>query len=237
MTMIRLALLAVIALAACHSSAADTPKPEVPPVRFERDMMMRYHMHQNFDLLRAMERLLIRGKLDDARRFATSIAESPDDPAHGPWATHSIAVRDRAAAVARSTDLLDAIRKTAKLGATCGNCHGELAVSPEFKQHPKVPADKPTLAARMARHRWAADRLWEGVIGNSEAPWRAGLDMLATAPFEEPADRKSFARQLQQLATQARRPSPGPLTDRATIYGEILVVCASCHTAPTAPAP
>jgi hypothetical protein len=82
----------------------------------------------------------------------------------------------------------------------------------------------------MARHRWAADRLWEGVIGNSDVAWHAGLDVLAAAPLDEPANRAGLARQLQRQAENARRPGPGTLTARAAVYGEILTTCASCHT-------
>ncbi|HEY5934859.1 MAG TPA: hypothetical protein VIU61_09495 [Kofleriaceae bacterium] len=219
-------VLALIAVIASQPSFAD----DSPPARFERDVVMRYHMHQNFDLVRAVERLLIRGKLADARQLATSISWAPDEPAHGPWVTHAVTVRERAAAVAKAKTVDDAIAKTAKLGAACGNCHGELGVSPSFEHLPKLPADKPTVEARMQRHRWAADRLWEGVIGNADKSWIAGLDLLAAAPLDQPANRAAYARQLQRIASQARQPNPGPLTDRATTYGELLVVCARCHT-------
>lgn len=221
-------LLALLAAIACRPGFAD----DSPPARFERDVVLRYHMHQNFDLVRAIERLLIRGKLADAQKFATSISWAPDEPAHGPWATHAVTIRERAADVARAKTVEDAIAKTAKLGAACGNCHGELGASPSFEHLPKLPADKPTVEARMQRHRWAADRLWEGVIGNADKSWRAGLDLLAAKPLDQPANRAAFARQLQRLASQARQPSSGPLVDRATTYGEILVVCARCHTTP-----
>src|SRR5512140_2376128 len=43
----------------------DEPQPPIPPSKqFEHDMMVRYHMHGSLDLLRAIERLVIRGKLD-----------------------------------------------------------------------------------------------------------------------------------------------------------------------------
>jgi cytochrome c553 len=193
-------------------------------------MMVRFHMHQNFDLVRAIERLLIRGKLEDARIFATAISIAPDEPAHGPWIAQTIVVRDRAAAVARATDGRDALRKVAALGAACGNCHGEHAVKLGIDRVPRLPPDQPTLDARMARHRWAADRLWEAVIGNVDEAWREGLDVLASTPLED-QDRKGFAQQLKRQADQARRPSPGVLVDRATQYGEILVTCAGCHAA------
>ncbi len=230
--MTRAAVYAVL-LAGCSSGFADSkPSPEPPPTkRFEHDMMVRFHMHQNFDLLRAIERLLIKGKLEEARTFAAAIASAPDEPAHGPWATYQVTIRDRAAAVAKATDVPDALRKTALIGAACGNCHDDQVVKLALDSVPVLPPDAPSLDARMARHRWAADRLWEGVVGNSDQAWRAGLDVLAAKPFEEPANRAGIARQLQRQADAARRPAPGKLIDRATSYGEILATCASCHTA------
>jgi hypothetical protein len=97
----------------------------------------------------------------------------------------------------------------------------------------------PTIEARMARHRWAADRMWEGIVGGSDEPWQAGLDVVAAAPLDGselgPA-RAPFGRKLQQLAQQARgRRSGEAPPDRATAYGEILSTCAGCHAlaAPT----
>lgn len=218
----------LLVVAGCSSGFAD-PKPEpAPSKRFEHDMMVRFHMHQNFDLLRAIERLLIKGKLEEAKQFAASIASAPDEPAHGAWAAQKVAIRDRAAALARATDVADALRKTAQLGAACGNCHGEHGIAFD-DQLPSLPPDSGTLDARMSRHRWATDRLWEAVAGNSESAWRAGLDVLAATPLDQPAERVAIARQLQAQALEARRPRPGKLIERSTQYGELLVTCASCH--------
>ncbi len=131
----------------------------------------------------------------------------------------------------RSTDLGDALKNVALIGGACGNCHDELAVKLGIDTVPRLPPDDASLAVRMVRHRWAADRLWEGVVGNSEPAWQAGLDVLVVTPLDLPADRAGLARQLQRQAETARRPSPGKLVDRATRYGEILTTCASCHTA------
>ena len=193
-------------------------------------MMVRFHMHQNFDLLRAIERLLIKGKLEEAKQFAAAIASAPDEPEHGPWAASKVVIRDRAAALSKATDVGDALRKTASIGGACGSCHDEHVVKLALDQVPPLPPDKPTLDARMARHRWAADRLWEGVVGNSETAWRAGLDVLAATPLDQPADRVGIGRRLQAQATAARNPSPGKLIERSTQYGEMLATCASCHT-------
>ena len=224
------AWLLALVIAVCPPGIADTPKAreESPGKRFEHDMMVRFHMHQNFDLVRAIERLLIRGKLEDAQRFAEAIASAPDEPAHGPWAAQALVVRDRAQAVARAISVDHALRKHTQLAAACASCHRELDVTPMFQSLPPPPPDKPTIFARMARHRWAADRLWEAVVGNSDEAWQDGLDVLAAAPIELGEDRAVFARNLQQLANRARQ-TKRPIEDRATAYGEILVTCAVCH--------
>ena len=222
------ALLALIV--GCTSATADTPKPEPPPAkRFERDMMARFHMHQNFDLVRAIERLLIRGKLDEAKKFAEAIAMAPDEPSHGPWAQQTQIVRDRAMAVARATTVDDALRKDTLLAAACGDCHRDHYGSAMFENPPAIPPDKPTIDARMARHRWAADRLWEAIVGDADDAWREGLDVLAAAPLQLDPDRTRYAKDLQKLALAARRAKP-PVTARAATYGDILVTCAGCHT-------
>jgi hypothetical protein len=100
-----------------------------------------------------------------------------------------------------------------------------------FAAAPPVPPDEPTIEARMVRHRWAADRLWEGVVGNSNRAWREGLEVLVTAPLDDDSENARFARKLQRQAIEALAPSPGPLVERGASYGEILVTCASCHAA------
>jgi cytochrome c553 len=220
-----LALLAAV----CSHGVADAPKT---PERFERVDVQRLHMHENFDLLRAIERLLIVGKLDEAKRFAAAISEAPDAPAHGPWAAQVVAVRDRAATLARATTLEQACRLEASLAGACAECHAETGVAPEFRVFP-VPPDKTTLEARMLRHRWAADRMWEGIVGGADEPWRAGLDVLAATPLDwgpASSDRAIHARTLQRLADQARRQTKPSIATRTAAYGEILVTCASCHT-------
>jgi cytochrome c553 len=222
-------LFVVLALG-CRASVAEPP----PEQRFEHDMLVRFHMHQNFDLLRAIERLLIRGKLEEARGLADAIAMVPDEPAHGPWAAQAVVVRDRAAVLARAASIPEACAREASVAEACATCHQDLGVSPEFRDHPPAPPDKPTLAARMLRHRWAADRLWEGLVGAADEPWQAGLDIIAASPLDASqlgAERLALARQLQRQADQARRSKSARPSERAVAYGELLATCAACHTA------
>jgi hypothetical protein len=213
----------------------DDRQPPMPPSkRFERDLMMRYHMHGSLDLLRAIERLLIRGKLEEARGLARAIAEAPLEPELGPWSAAAATVLERAAAVVSAPGIDEAIRREVRLAEACADCHLEARVQPEFRAPPALPPDRDTLAARMARHRWAADRLWEGVVGADDDPWHAGLAVLAATPIRWPelGERKNLARSLQQLADQARqRSTTDTVAERARSYGEMLVICTACHTA------
>ena len=199
-------------------------------------MMVRYHMHGNLDVLRAIERLLIRGKLEDARELARAVAEAPADPDLGVWAARASTVRDRAAAVASAPGLDEAVRREARLAEACADCHLETRVQPDLRA-PPIPPDRDTLPARMARHRWAADRLWEGVVAADDVPWNAGLEVLSATPLRWPelGERLSLARSLQRLADQARqRSATDSNAERARSYGEMLVVCTTCHTAKAA---
>jgi len=214
-------------------------QPPVPPSKqFEHDMMIRYHMHGSLDLLRAIERLLIRGKLDEARDLARAIAEAPAEAELGPWAAEATIVRARASAVAAAPGLDEACRREARLAEACADCHVETHIQPELRSPPPLPPDRDTIAARMARHRWAADRLWEGLVGGDDEPWHAGLAVLAAAPIHWPelGERKALARSLQQLADQARqRSATDSIADRARLYGEMLVTCTACHMAKARP--
>jgi cytochrome c553 len=217
-----------------------TPSPLPPSTRFEHDMMVRFHMHENLGLLRAIEKLLVRGRLDDARHLARAIAEAPDEPGLGAWASHAALVRERAARLAAANGLDEACGREAQLADACGSCHVAADVVPEFRSPGHTPPDQPTIEARMARHLWATDRLWEGIVGGADDSWRDGLDVLAAAPLRAAgitASRLPFARRLQILADRARqRQRTDNHADRATSYGEILVTCTGCHVAAESPA-
>jgi cytochrome c553 len=231
----RWGLMGSVVLAACQSVAAGPPAPPPPPpsVRFEHDMLVRFHMHENFGLLRAIEKLLLRGNLDDARALASGIAAGPDEPGLSQFAAQATLVRTRAEILARATRLDDACRAEARVADACAGCHAAAGAVPQFRPPAPVPHDAPSMEARMKRHLWATDRLWEGIVGGDQESWRTGLDILAASPTPEmqpTPERAKLARRMQQLADAARR---GNRTDapveRATSYGEILVTCASCH--------
>lgn len=214
---------------------ADAKDPPPPTAKFEHDMMVRFHMHENFDLLRAIEKLLLRGKREEATALARAIAEAPDEPSLGELEVHAIRVRDLAAALGRASSIDEACARVSRLAVACAGCHAATGVVPALSSVPPLPPDKPTIEARMARHVWATDRLWEAVVGGGDEPWAKGLGVLAAAPLPFRAsmeDRAGLAKQLQRLATTAiKRKTTDTLAERGRAYGEILTVCATCHMA------
>lgn len=227
--------LTVLVLACAQPAAMGDPQNTPPSTRFEHDMIVRFHMHENFDLLRAIEKLLIRGQLDEARAFARAIANAPNEPGLGTWSQHAALVRNRAATLATARSVDEACRRAAQLADACAGCHVDSGASPEFRSPGRPPPDHPTIEARMARHLWATDRLWEGIVGSADDAWRAGLDVLSTTPLQAPElskEQSAFERKLQRLADQARvRQGTETPQDRARSYGEILVTCSGCHAA------
>jgi len=221
---------------AAEPSRPAKPDPDAPGARFERDMMMRFHMHASFDLARAVERVLIRGKLEDARPLAAALASAAEPPGLAPWAAQLALVRTRAQAVAGAPGIDEACRGAARLAEACARCHIDTRAQAEFQSPPAAPEDRDTVTARMARHQWAVNRIWEGMVGGADDAWTAGLEVLATTPLPWPKiepERAKLASRLQQLAVQAKRVPAAGLADRARIYGDILVTCAACHAPPT----
>lgn len=229
----RLLVLMLAVTLAWRTACLARPAAGAPAARAGDEIGVRFHMYRGFDLARAIERLLVRGAIDDARALAAALAAMPAPPPVEAWARQIALVTDRAAALAAAPGLDEACRRAARLAEACAGCHAATGATPAFDAPPGAPADHPTLAARMARHRWAADRIWEGVIGNAERPWRAGLEVLATTPLpfsRLDADRTALASGLQQLASRARAEARAATSARARLYGELLVTCAACHS-------
>jgi cytochrome c553 len=194
-------------------------------------------MRDRFEDLRWIERHLVDGEIDEARDYALKLAFDRDDAEIGAWADYLARMRAAATTLGTAGDLDDAARAEPRLAATCGKCHLATGTTPAI-EIAALPDDDGSALGRMARHQWAADRLWEAMIVPSDTAWRDGLAVLAVTPLPTPklatvapesAHRRiaDLGARLQRYAKQSR--AAGSLDQRATEYGEILVVCASCH--------
>ncbi len=177
------------------------------------------------------------GNLDSVQVQARWIAanERGEDlpPRAQPYVEELHAFADLAA---RAPDQQSAARAVSRLGATCGSCHQHVGRGPRYQVVAGPPAGGSLLTARMIRHRWAADRLWEGLIGPSDESWRAGAQVLRDAPLYtdalttdvaqyEPVTKLAWT--VHELGTRAVNERNH--TARADLYGQLLGTCARCH--------
>lgn len=198
----------------------------------------RFHMKDHVESLREIERHLVAGRLDEAKALAFLLGRA-DDRRLLPAAPDAARVAIAARALAAATTLEEGCRLEPRIALACAGCHRRARLVLHFPA-PVVPADEPTVAARMTRHQWAADRLWDGLIGPDDRSWRAGLEVYAAAPVpalaspgvagaRSDADDRS-SRRLQGLARTALDAiGRDSADDRAATYGALLVTCTGCH--------
>ena len=191
-------------------------------------------MDEHYGAIREMHLGVVHGLIDHVRERARWLGAHlvvPDAPA---IAAQVAAVRAEAANLAETPDLDEAAAGVARLSGACGACHLAAGATTTFPYEP-LPRATRTLADRMLRHRWAAARMWEGLVGPSETLWREGARTLASAPLiDDPRlaavperDRlRALARGVRRLA---RRATTAPAESRVELYGELLETCAGCH--------
>jgi len=151
-------------------------------------------------------------------------------------AGHVEELRTYTALAARAPDVTSAASAVARAAAACGSCHRAMKRSLAYEALTGPPPGDTPVATRMLRHRWAADRLWDGLVGPSDDSWRAGASVLRDAPLFTDA----LTHDVQQYETVtklawtvheigARAGSARDQSARAALYGDLLGTCASCH--------
>lgn len=182
-------------------------------------------MRQRFDDVRTIERMLVAGQLDDARTLAFMLTR----PLPGaPQAATSRDLALAAGALANARTIDEALHAEVRVAIACARCHASSNAVPVFRMPSNAPPDQPTVEAQMTRYQWAVDRLWESLLGASDEHWRAGLYVMATAPFPG-TENPELATRLQQLARAALDMPDTTLDARGARYAELLVTCAGCH--------
>jgi hypothetical protein len=204
-----------------------------PLVRFSDPVEARYHMQMHFYDLRMVQQLLVAGKLDEGRSLAYLLTRPTGDAGLARWDEQSRRVTAAARELTTAPNVNAALRQLARVAVECAGCHVTARSTPTFAS-PPPPVDRPTRKERMARHAWAAERLWEAILGADDARWSNGLAVLADTPLPSamPSDGDKFGRDLQAYArAQLDARGSTSLDARGAAYGEILVQCAGCHAA------
>ncbi len=217
-----------------HPSAASQPLPSPPPVGSED---ITEFMAEHFAVATWARDAVINGNLDALRRPLRALASYPyASVAPGGWLS-AIAKLQQAARLTADAKTLDlAATGVATMGRICGECHREHGQGPVFVgSSPRSgAATSDTFGARMARHMWAADRMWEGLTGPSDQSWRDGAKALAQAPEAPPRTDPPlpprFSEALLQVRALGQRAGEAEsLEDRANVYAVFLASCAGCH--------
>lgn len=202
-----------------------------------RDAAVIDHMHEHLDAVQKIQSAVIAGSLEDTREPARWLVEHEAPPGlPGSWEEHVEAMRATARDSLEAQDLAAAASATSRLGLACGACHVANDVTVEFDDA-RRPSDKDSAKPHMQRHQWAADRMWEGLIGPSRRSWSRGANLLFESPIHmedigaDAADEAvvTMSRRIHQLAANATTVSEAAA--KAEIYAEFLANCAACHVA------
>jgi hypothetical protein len=232
--------LVLLALAACSPPSranTDQAQPEAPkPVQLERPEVVQFQMRTQLSDLRAVESHLIAGKLEDAQASAFMLTKPSQDPGLTPWQplTDRVVADAKELTTVKSID--DGCRRVARISEACAECHIKSQTTPVFPEAAPAPGDDGSDLSRIARHQWAVDRLWEGMVAGTDGPWVSGLEVLATSPMPVTTlpSAPGVASRLQQQANEAiasHREQTETLDTRTTMYGEMLITCSGCHRA------
>lgn len=222
-------LAAVFAIAGCVS--ADN-EPEAPTESYAE------HMHGHLDEISAVKAAVIAGDLQASREPATWLAEH-EEPAGMPdaWASYVNDMRDQARIAAAADDLNAVAGAVSEIARSCGNCHEATGFSVAFGFDQRPPAEQQNLMTQMQRHLWAADRMWEGLIGPSDKAWEWGTEMLSEVNLtselvtDSPAKEAQVAdlvEQIREVGIEGSNAASG--ASRSAMYGEFLSLCANCHS-------
>lgn len=207
-----------VALAACESAARSPPEhPAAAPPS---------HSHSQ-DQLAAADALHVavtEGRLVELRDLARVVGGVPE-------------LFAQAQRIADAPDLAAAGGELGPLAGACISCHAavDTPITRASTGGTAAPVAEHSLVAQMARDEWAAARLWEGATGPLEDAWSEGAVVLATTPRDVQTVMQGKPNALAfELAERMREQASRALTlkdplARATLYGELLVTCASCH--------
>lgn len=196
------------------------------------------HMHGHLDQISAVKAAVIAGDLEASRAPAAWLAEH-EEPAGMPaaWATYVNDMRVQAKIAATATNLETVAMAVSEIARRCGNCHEATGFAVAFGYDQRPPEDVQNLMTQMQRHLWAADRMWDGLIGPSDKAWTWGTEMLTEVNLtsEQITNDPERTAQVDVLVEQIRAVGGDgggtPAGEaRSRIYGTFLSLCADCHS-------
>jgi hypothetical protein len=203
----------------------------------EETMLAADHMQEHFTQAVAFRDAVIGGDLAAAQEPATWMAEHqmaggvPEG-----WAPFVAEMQTAAAGAVEATELEATAAAAGAMAAQCGACHQSQGAMIDVSIG-EPPAAEPGTMAHMARHQWAMERLWDGLVTPSDEAWAAGCEVLADAPLaassfaDDPRLREELGAEAARVhALGAQGAEAADLSARGQLYGQLLATCAPCHS-------
>jgi len=241
-------VLATLLLFACKERDKSEAPPSVSPSKSEAPVAgqqqdetltpsLAKHMQDHFTRGARIRDAVIAGDLETAKQHAQWMAEhqvSEDFPES--WQPHVRTLQDAAKGVLDAQNIATAATHTAAMGRACGECHAKLG-GPKLELG-QAPGEGSGSVPHMARHQWAAERMWDALTVPSEEAWRKAAEVMADAPLTPEAVQgaRSVPPKTEQLAKQVHDIAEAARADRqmekwSSAYGSFLSTCADCHQA------
>ncbi len=194
-------------------------------------------MHRNLSKTVDIQTGAVQGDLEKARQAASWLLERKDEMIVPPAGVeYQQAMLGAAARILEAPDLETVANEAGHLAASCGSCHQAVGGGPRFVVGNMAPGGT-SQEAQMIRHLWAADRMWEGLVGPSEEAWKAGAEAMAETQStladvfrasSSLADPERYLREVNRFANEAVGATS--LTEKADAYGNLLNTCNRCHS-------
>lgn len=207
--------------------AQDAPEPGREATR----KLMANHYEKAWEARDAV----IRGDFDEAKKAVKWLAEHEQGDALPEDVRPELAPMQKAARrFVDAEELREAGAAFAEMLDRCGSCHAQVEGGPEFDPPPVPEGD--AVADHMQRHRWAADRMWEGLVGASPELYHRGAEALAETELKpeelpgaakDPEKADALAKHVHELATTVAQAEGKETTVEA--YGRFIASCAGCH--------
>lgn len=202
----------------------------------DRGEEVRAHMQEHFTKAGEIHAAILRGDLAATREPASWIMQhEPIEGSPPSWDPYVETLRGAADQVRQAADVQTAAMAASVMVQTCGSCHAALSEGVIFTASPTPPSDPSTLS-HMARHNWAAERMWEGLAVPSQEAWAQGIQLLAEIPLQPEAmsadsavagEVAALANQIHDLGEEGAQAVSW--RTRTSVYGRLIATCASCH--------
>jgi cytochrome c556 len=194
-------------------------------------------MHRHFSRIGDIQTGVVVGDMDRVKAAGEWLASYEGLVDTNPQAKTSLEkMRAEASRISKASDLQSVAEATGRLAASCGSCHQATGGGPNFVVGSSPPMGD-SEGAVMIRHLWAADRMWEGLVGPSTETWLAGTEALqqgwdryrgAIEASHSPTAARKFVDEVQEIAVTASAATTQEA--RAISYGDLLATCNRCHS-------